>query len=115
MVSNVNEHKPWFTKRVFEVDVNESVKVGTPVVTVTAKDEDESDNLVYMIQSGSSNSSYSLFSINHNTGMGSRSTSTLWPPVERKFTNFLLVVLRRSELCHTYFVCYNMHDTLSSP
>ncbi|XP_061577385.1 neural-cadherin-like isoform X1 [Cololabis saira] len=53
-VSDVNDNKPVFAQRLYEVGVDENADVGLVVVTVSANDEDEGANakLRYQITSG---------------------------------------------------------------
>lgn len=40
-ISDVNDNKPVFAQRLYEVGVDENADVGLAVVTVSANDEDE--------------------------------------------------------------------------
>ncbi|XP_072290497.1 neural-cadherin-like isoform X2 [Eucyclogobius newberryi] len=53
-ISDVNDNKPLFAQRLYEVGVDENADVGLTVVTVSANDEDEGANakLRYQITSG---------------------------------------------------------------
>uniref|UniRef100_A0A4W6EW73 Neural-cadherin-like n=1 Tax=Lates calcarifer TaxID=8187 RepID=A0A4W6EW73_LATCA len=53
-ISDVNDNKPVFAQRLYEVGVDENADVGLAVVTVSANDEDEGANakLRYQITSG---------------------------------------------------------------
>ncbi|KAI9523476.1 hypothetical protein NQZ68_027334, partial [Dissostichus eleginoides] len=53
-ISDVNDNKPVFSQRLYEVGVDENADVGLAVVTVSANDEDEGANakLRYQITSG---------------------------------------------------------------
>ncbi|CAL9697367.1 unnamed protein product [Knipowitschia caucasica] len=53
-ISDVNDNKPLFAQRLYEVAVDENADVGLTVVTVSANDEDEGANakLRYQITSG---------------------------------------------------------------
>ncbi|XP_055365580.1 neural-cadherin-like isoform X2 [Betta splendens] len=53
-ISDVNDNKPVFAQRLYEVGVDENADVGQAVVTVSANDEDEGANakLRYQITSG---------------------------------------------------------------
>ncbi|KAM4618313.1 neural-cadherin-like [Polymixia lowei] len=53
-ISDVNDNKPAFAQRLYEVGVDENADVGLAVVTVSANDEDEGANakLRYQITSG---------------------------------------------------------------
>uniref|UniRef100_A0A673BER3 Uncharacterized protein n=1 Tax=Sphaeramia orbicularis TaxID=375764 RepID=A0A673BER3_9TELE len=53
-ISDVNDNKPVFAQRLYEVGVDENADVGLTVVTVSANDEDEGANakLRYQITSG---------------------------------------------------------------
>uniref|UniRef100_A0A665V8C9 Uncharacterized protein n=1 Tax=Echeneis naucrates TaxID=173247 RepID=A0A665V8C9_ECHNA len=53
-ISDVNDNKPVFAQRLYEVSVDENADVGLVVVTVSANDEDEGANakLRYQITSG---------------------------------------------------------------
>uniref|UniRef100_A0A672H8B9 Neural-cadherin-like n=1 Tax=Salarias fasciatus TaxID=181472 RepID=A0A672H8B9_SALFA len=53
-ISDVNDNKPLFAQRLYEVGVDENADVGLAIVTVSANDEDEGANakLRYQITSG---------------------------------------------------------------
>lgn len=65
-IEDANDNAPVFTSSFFEVFVNESVPIGTVVLTVSAEDEDKDDNgcITYSIASLQS----LPFTIDQNTG-----------------------------------------------
>ncbi|XP_061450651.1 neural-cadherin-like [Rhineura floridana] len=67
-ISDVNDNKPVFTKRVYEVNVDEDQDVGSTVIAVSANDEDEGTNakLRYQITAGNSGG---VFDVEPETGV----------------------------------------------
>ena len=66
-ILDINDNPPVFDKSEYKVNVNDSVAIGTNLVTVTANDADEGKNAIldYSIANGLD----SVFKINANTGM----------------------------------------------
>lgn len=48
-ITDVNDNKPVFTQRVYEVNVVEDQDVGSTIITVSANDEDEGKTLEFPI------------------------------------------------------------------
>ena len=63
-IRDVNDNSPIFEPKVYYEVVSEEDPLGTPVVTVTAKDRDEDENarVTYEITSGNSDGSFSIIS-----------------------------------------------------
>ncbi|XP_015226620.1 PREDICTED: neural-cadherin-like [Cyprinodon variegatus] len=61
-ISDVNDNKPVFAQRLYEVGVDENADVGLAVVTVSATDEDEGANakLRYQITSGNKGGAFDI-------------------------------------------------------
>ncbi|XP_014325808.1 neural-cadherin-like [Xiphophorus maculatus] len=61
-ISDVNDNKPIFAQRLYEVAVDENADVGLTVVTVSATDEDEGANakLRYQITSGNKGGAFDI-------------------------------------------------------
>ncbi|XP_014844381.1 PREDICTED: neural-cadherin-like [Poecilia mexicana] len=61
-ISDVNDNKPVFAQRLYEVAVDENADVGLTVVTVSATDEDEGANakLRYQITSGNKGGAFDI-------------------------------------------------------
>ena len=66
-ILDINDNPPVFDKSEYKVNVNDSVAIGTNLVTVTANDADEGKNAIldYSIANGLD----TVFKINSNTGM----------------------------------------------
>ena len=66
-ILDINDNPPVFEKSEYKVNVNESVAIGTNLITVTAIDADEGKNAIldYSIANGLD----SVFKINSNSGM----------------------------------------------
>ena len=63
-IRDVNDNAPIFEPKVYNEVVSEEDPLGTPVVTVTAKDRDENENarVTYAISSGNSDGTFSIIS-----------------------------------------------------
>ncbi|XP_024137074.1 neural-cadherin [Oryzias melastigma] len=61
-ISDINDNKPVFAQRLYEVGVDEDADVGLAVVTVSANDEDEGANtkLRYQITSGNKGGAFDI-------------------------------------------------------
>ncbi|KAM6946138.1 neural-cadherin-like [Aplochiton taeniatus] len=61
-ISDVNDNKPVFSQRLYEVSVGEDADVGLAVVTVSANDEDEGANakLRYQITAGNTGGAFDM-------------------------------------------------------
>ncbi|XP_014664051.1 PREDICTED: neural-cadherin-like [Priapulus caudatus] len=65
MVEDVNDNVPFFSKKLFEAEVNEDAPKGTIVIEVTAKDRDEVTHLRYQLTTGNIGG---VFDVNNETG-----------------------------------------------
>ncbi|RUS73770.1 hypothetical protein EGW08_018463, partial [Elysia chlorotica] len=68
-VIDTNDHEPVFSQSVYMANISESAGLGTPVVQVSATDQDSSDWLLYTIQSTASTSSADKFRIGAKNGV----------------------------------------------
>ncbi|XP_029439205.1 protocadherin Fat 2 [Rhinatrema bivittatum] len=67
-VINVNQHRPQFLEKLYEVTVPEDTVPETEIVQVSATDNDSENGLIYTIQSSTDPRSTSLFHMDPNRG-----------------------------------------------
>lgn len=69
-VLDVNNNPPVFTADSYDVSVNESLDIGSRIITVTAtdKDADENGQIKYKVSPHQSSNIFQTFSINENSG-----------------------------------------------
>lgn len=68
MVLDSNDHRPMFSKNIYEVDISENVEVGTEILELSATDDDEDDKVFYSLHATRSPSSFGIFKIDSITG-----------------------------------------------
>lgn len=65
-IGDKNDNPPYFDHSLYEAEVNEDEDINHTVITVTAKDKDESSRLRYEITKG--NIGGGAFAVNNETG-----------------------------------------------
>lgn len=65
-IGDKNDNAPYFDRSLYEAEVNEDEDINHTVITVTAKDKDESSKLRYEITKG--NIGGGAFAVNNETG-----------------------------------------------
>nr|XP_033783424.1 protocadherin Fat 2 [Geotrypetes seraphini]XP_033783425.1 protocadherin Fat 2 [Geotrypetes seraphini]XP_033783426.1 protocadherin Fat 2 [Geotrypetes seraphini] len=68
-VINVNQHRPQFLEKHYEVTIPEDATPGTEVVQVSATDQDSGNRLIYTVQSSFDPRSMNLFHMDPNRGI----------------------------------------------
>lgn len=63
-----NDHRPVFFKNMYNINVSESIEVGTQIIELTATDEDEDNKVFYSLHSSRNPVSLELFKINSLSG-----------------------------------------------
>ncbi|XP_030067038.1 protocadherin Fat 2 [Microcaecilia unicolor] len=67
-VINVNQHRPRFLEKHYEVTIPENATPGTEIIQVSATDQDSGNRLIYIIQSSFNPRSMNLFHMDPNRG-----------------------------------------------
>ena len=68
-VVDVNDHRPIFEEDQYSAKISESAPVGSRVLTVSARDEDEDQRVIYSIHSAQHRGSLSMFKIDSTRGI----------------------------------------------
>lgn len=68
MVLDSNDHRPVFSKNIYEVDISENVEVGTEILELLSTDDDEDDKVFYSLHATRTPASFNIFKIDSITG-----------------------------------------------
>ena len=81
-VTDTNDNKPEFTADYYDVTVNESMDVGTEIITMTAKDADDGVNgeVKYRLSPLQPANIFEIFQMNENTGAISLKEKLVYAP-----------------------------------
>lgn len=68
-VKDINEHTPRFSRDLYEVNVTENAEIGSPVVRLSATDDDGDPGLLYRLHSARHVSSMDSFAVDYQSGV----------------------------------------------
>ncbi|XP_050442855.1 fat-like cadherin-related tumor suppressor homolog isoform X2 [Adelges cooleyi] len=68
-VKDINEYRPKFSQHVYEVNVTENAETGSPVVRLSATDDDQDTKLLYGIHSAQHVNSIKSFAVDYLSGI----------------------------------------------
>lgn len=68
-VIDINDHRPTFTERIYNIEISENVDKGTEILRLIASDEDEDKKLFYSLHAARNPVSLSIFKIDSISGL----------------------------------------------
>lgn len=68
-VKDINEYRPRFSRDLYEANVTENAEVGSPVVRLTAADDDRDSGLLYGVHSAQHVNSARSFAVDYQSGV----------------------------------------------